>query len=120
MDSNRLIPGTVLNECFSCSSVFAQMSHLQPVRVYGLDDLAEQRAKSAGDNLLARHRRGLAQVLVDIARQVDQAFLLSAWYRIIPANTLSELYSESGDGLKVGEFKLHRWRDQRLTLIDPQ
>jgi hypothetical protein len=41
----------VLNESFGLSPVLAQMSRLQAICVYGIDDLSEQCAKSPGDLL---------------------------------------------------------------------
>ena len=64
-------------------SMLTQMSRLQAVRVDGRDDLAEQRTK-ASRNLLQFVVEGvLVQVLIDVAHQMDQAFLLRARNQII-------------------------------------
>ena len=83
----------MLDESCGRFPVLAQMSCLQAMRVYGLDDLAKQRAKSSGDLLQFVIERVLVQVLIDVAHQVDQAFLLSARHRIVRGVKIGDKYA---------------------------
>jgi hypothetical protein len=69
--------------CVRMRRLYFQMSRLQSMNVYGLDDLAKQHAKSLGD-LFQLVVEGISvHVLIDIAHQVAETFLLSAGYRVV-------------------------------------
>ena len=70
-----------------------QISRLQAMRIYGLHNIAKQSTKSSGDFLQVLIEWILVQVLIDVAHQVNQAFLLSAWYRIVSGVKIGYKYA---------------------------
>jgi hypothetical protein len=101
--------GQSAEELVNFTTVFPEMPLLQTIAINGRNDPSYKTAEIGSDGLEFLVPRIGSEILIEVANEMDQTFLLLAWQRVVSGIEVGDEYALEALEQVVQEIRLPRW-----------